>query len=198
VLKSAEGQAVTERLKSENTTAYYLGLVLFSLASGTFFTPLPIFFSRNLALASSVVFAVFIMNAAGGCFGYYYVRERAHTDLSGEKKTVTRIALIRSLLAFSLIMAVVYFSMVTTVLAVAVLVLMGFAYAVFLINTLSISMEVLPQGKAGLFNVLIGVGGAVGCLIGPLLANSYGFLYVFLMASIIFFLSYVAFRIFRQ
>jgi predicted MFS family arabinose efflux permease len=95
-------------------------------------------------------------------------------------------------------MPIVYFSTLTSALAVAMLVLMGFAYSVFLISTLSISMEVLPQGKAGLFNVLIGVGGAVGCLIGPLIANSYGFLYVFLMASIIFFLSHFAFRIFRQ
>ena len=198
MLKSAEDQAITERLKSDNATAYYIGLILFSLASGTFFTPLPIFFSRNLALASSVVFAVFIMNAAGGCSGYYYVRRKAQTDLSGEKHTVMNIALIRSLLVFLLITPIVYFSILTSALAVAMLVLMGFAYAVFLINTLSISMEVLPQGKAGLFNVLIGVGGAAGCLIGPLIANSYGFLYVFLMASIIFFLSYVAFRIFRQ
>jgi len=198
MLKSPEGQAITERLKSENATAYYIGLILFSLASATFFTPIPVFFSQNLALASSVVFAVFIMNAAGGCSGYYYVRRKAQTELSGEKRTVTNIALIRSLLAFSLIMPIVYFSTLTSALAVAMLVLMGFAYSVFLISTLSISMEVLPQGKAGLFNVLIGVGGAVGCLIGPLIANSYGFLYVFLMASIIFFLSHFAFRIFRQ
>ena len=198
MLKSAEGEAITERLKSENATAYYIGLILFSLASGTFFTPLPIFFSKNLALASSVVFAVFIMNAAGGCFGYYYVRGKNQTELSGEKHTVTNIALIRSLLAFSLVMAVVYFSMLTTALAVAMLVLMGFAYAVFLINTLSISMEVLPQGKAGLFNVLIGIGGAVGCLIGPLVAGTYGFFYVFLTAGIIFLLIHLAFRIFAQ
>ena len=198
MLKSAEGQAITERLKTENATAYYIGLILFSLASSTFFTPIPIFFSRNLALASSVVFAVFIMNAAGGCFGYYYIRGKTQTDLSRERQTVTRIALIRSLLAFSLIMAVVYVSTLTTALAVAVLVLMGFAYAVFLINTLSISMEVLPQGKAGLFNVLIGIGGAVGCLTGPLIADTYGFLYAFLVASAIFLLSHLAFRIFAQ
>jgi len=198
ILKSAEDQTITERFKSENATAYYIGLILFSLASGTFFTPMPVFFSQSLGLASSVVFAVFIMNAAGGCFGYYYVRGKAQTDLSGEKHSVMNIALIRSLLVLSLIMAAAYISTVTTALAVVMLVLMGFAYSVFLINTLSISMEVLPQGKAGLFNVLIGVGGAVGCLIGPLVADTYGFFYVFLTAGIIFLLSHLAFRIFAQ
>jgi len=97
-----------------------------------------------------------------------------------------------------LITPTLYLSAVTTVTAVVALVLMGFAYAVFLINTLSISMEVLPQGKAGLFNVLIGVGGAAGCLTGPLIAETYGFLYVFLVASAIFLLSHLAFRIFAQ
>ncbi len=59
-------------------------------------------------------------------------------------------------------------------------------------------MEVLPQGKAGLFNVLIGVGGAIGCLIGPLVANTFGFFYVFLTAGVIFLLSFLAFRIFAK
>jgi MFS family permease len=198
ILKSAEDQALTERLTGERVTAYYVGLILFSLASGTFFTPIPLFFSQSLGLASTVVFAIFIMNAAGGCFGYYYVRGRAQTELSGEKHSAMNIALIRSLLVLSIIIAVVYVSTVTTSLAVVMLVLMGFAYSIFLINTLSISMEVLSQGKAGLFNVLIGVGGAIGCLIGPVLADTYGFLYVFLTAGVTFLLSYLAFRIFAQ
>jgi MFS family permease len=198
MLKRAEDQAITERLKGENAPAYFLGLILFSLASGTFFTPLPVFFRQNLALESSVVFAIFTMNTAGGAFGYYYVRGRTHEGLGGEKHAVTRIALIRSLLVFGMIIAVISVSVLTTTLAVVMLVLMGFAYAVFLINTLSISMEVLSQGKAGLFNVLIGIGSAVGCLVGPLIANTYGFLYVFLAASAIFLLSFLAFRIFAS
>jgi MFS family permease len=202
MLRNPEGQAITERLKSENATAYYVGLTLFSLASATFFTPIPVFFSQKLGLASTVVFAIFVLNAAGGCSGYYYVRRKAQTELSGEKHTVTNIALIRSLLAFSLITPIVYLSTLTTGLAVAMLVLMGVAYSVFFIGTLSISMEVLPQGKAGVFNVLIGVGGAIGCFIGPLIAQTfgdpYGFLYVFVVASAIFFLSFLAFRIFAR
>jgi MFS family permease len=79
ILKTAEDQALTERLTSEHATAYYIGLILFSLASGTFFTPIPVFFKQSLGLASTIVFAIFIMNSIGGCFGYYYVRGRAQT-----------------------------------------------------------------------------------------------------------------------
>jgi hypothetical protein len=73
---------------------------------------------------------------------------------------------------------------------------MGFAYAMFLVRTLSLSMELIPAGKAGLFNVLTGVGGACGSFIGPYIAQTLGFTYVFVMASALFLLSYVAFEIF--
>jgi MFS family permease len=83
------------------------------------------------------------------------------------------------------------------VLAAVILILMGFAYALFLVYTLSLSMEFIPAGKAGLFNVLLGIGGASGSFIGPFLAQTFGFTCVFLTASIIFFLAYIAFKIFK-
>jgi len=200
ILRRDEDQALTEQLRSENASAYYIGLILFSLGSAIFFTPLPVFFSQNLALASSVVFAVFTMNTLGNCLGYYLVRNRTQVELTSEKRTVMNTSLVRMLLALLMITAVLYASMLTTVVAAGILVFMGFAYAFFLIGTLSISMEVLPQGKAGIFNVLVGVGGAIGCLIGPLIAGTgtYGFLYVFIAAGTIFLLSHFAFRIFAR
>ncbi len=198
ILRRDEGETLTEQLRGETASAYYAGLVLFSLASSIMFTPLPIFFSRELALASSTVFAIFIINAAGGCFGYYFARQKTQTELSGEKRTVVRIALTRGLLALALVAVALYTSAVTTILGIAIVVFMGFAYALFYASTLSISMEVLPQGRAGLLNVLIGVGGAVGCLIGPVVAENWGFFFVFLATGIIFLLSHLAFRVFAQ
>jgi hypothetical protein len=57
-------------------------------------------------------------------------------------------------------------------------------------------MEVIPSGQSGLFNVLIGVGGAGGSFVGPLIAQSLGFLSVFTVAGVIFLLAYAAFKIF--
>jgi hypothetical protein len=71
---------------------------------------------------------------------------------------------------------------------------MAFAYSMFLIYTLSLSMELLPAGKAGLFNVLVGIGGACGSLVGPFIAQAFGFFYVFMAAGVAFFLAYVAFK----
>jgi predicted MFS family arabinose efflux permease len=82
-------------------------------------------------------------------------------------------------------------------LTATILVLMGFAYAIFLVYTLSLSMELIPAGKAGLFNVLIGIGGVCGSFIGPFIASqTSGFAYVFVSGGIIFLIAYVAFKIF--
>jgi len=57
-------------------------------------------------------------------------------------------------------------------------------------------MELIPTGKAGLFNGLMGIGSAFGNFIGPFIAQTSGFISVFLTAGIIFFLAYIAFKIF--
>jgi len=195
-LGASEGLIVEDKLKSESLSAFCAGLVLFSLATSILFTPLPIFFSEDLAIAPSFVFAIFVMNSGGGCIGYFFARNKV--ELNGRRGTVKIIALIRGLLALLLTTAILYVSVSTMLMAIAILIFMGFAYALFLIFTLSISMELLPQGKAGLFNVLVGIGGATGCFIGPLMVASFSFFHVFLVSSLTFFLSYLAFKIFAQ
>ena len=104
----------------------------------------------------------------------------------------------RSFLAFLLIVAV-QITLYNVALATVILILMGFAYAIFLVSTLSLSMELIPAGKAGLFNVLIGIGGACGSFIGPFIAQAFessGFIYVFITSGFLFLASYVAFRIY--
>ncbi len=195
--RADDGEIVKDKLKNENALAYFAGLVLFSLATSIFFTPLPVFFSKPpIGLPESLVFAIFTINSAGGCFGYLFARHNAHTQSGGEKTTLKRTVLARGVLALFLASPIILLSVSTQILAVIVLTLMGFVYSLFLTSTLSISMEVLPEGKTGLFNVLIGVGAAAGCLIGPSMAEMLGFLPVFIVSSVIFLLSYVAFKIF--
>jgi len=38
-------------------------------------------------------------------------------------------------------------------------------------------MELMPEGKAGLFNVLVNIGGAFGSFIGPFIAQTTSFIY---------------------
>jgi MFS family permease len=191
--KLLDGLSSNERLKRENLSAFCGGLVLFSLATSILFTPFPIFFSQELALPTSAVFAIYVLNSGVGVVGYFLAGSRASQP--AERSHIGKTVIFRSVLAF-LLVAVTRMPAYNAVLAAVILILMGFAYAFFLVFTLSLSMELIPAGKAGLFNVLVGIGSACGSFIGPFLAQTHGFMSVFLTAGIIFFLAYVSFKIF--
>lgn len=191
--KLLDGLLPNEKVGRENLYAFCSGLVLFSLASSTLFTPLPIFFSGDLALPASIVFFIYVLNSGGGVIGYFLaVRRSGQLD---EKVRIRRIILFRSALVFLLILfvqTVAYTAILTTI----VLILMGFGYALYFVYALSLSMELIPAGKAGLFNVLISIGGACGSFLGPFLAQILGFNYLFLTTGVIFLLAYMTFRVF--
>jgi MFS family permease len=191
--KILDGLSLSETLKEENLNAFCGGLILFSLATSILFTPLPVFFSRELAIPQTLIFALYALNSTGGVFGYFLAGQRS--DRSVEKSALSRIAIFRSMVAFLLI-ATIQVPTFSVVLAAVILFSTGFIYALFLIYTLALSMEIMPQRKAGLFNVLIGLGGACGSFTGPFLAETFGFVYALLTSSITFLLAYVAFKMF--
>jgi MFS family permease len=112
------------------------------------------------------------------------------------KTSLRRIVLSRGLFAFVFIVALNLSAATSVGLATSLLVLMGFLYAMFIVSTLSLSMELIPAGKSGMFNVLIGVGGAFGSFVGPFIAQTFGFFSDFVTAGVIFLFAYVAFRLF--
>jgi predicted MFS family arabinose efflux permease len=190
--KILDGIPLREKLKSESFLAFGIGLLLFSLASSIFFTPLPIFFSQQLALPASMIFVVYMLNSSGAVAGYFFAGKSTRAE---EKTRLRRIVLFRGILAF-LLVAFVQFAVYPTITAAAILILMGFAYALYYVFTLSLSMELIPAGRTGLFDVLVGVGGACGSFIGPFLAQMFGFLPQFLIAGAVFVVAYVVFKVF--
>jgi MFS family permease len=195
--KIMDGMSVDERLKKENVGIFSAGLVLFSLATSILFTPMPIFVSNvvhSANLPEGIVFAIFVLSSSGAIAGYTFAGSRS--DESAGKKHLSKVVLFRSFLTFLLIVALQIAAYAVTFVT-GILILMGFAYAMFLVYTLSLSMELVPAGKAGLFNVLIGLGSAIGAFVGPFIAQTFDFLAVFATALAFFVAAYVAFRLFR-
>jgi MFS family permease len=192
--KMMDGIGLDERLKRENVTAFCCGLVLFSLATSILFTPLPVFVNNiAVGLPSGVVFAIFILNSGGAITGYTLVG-RTSEDGSG-KRFVGGLVLARGMLAF-ILLAALQVSSFSVLLTTGILIMMGFFFAIFMVYILSLSMDLIPAGKAGLINVLIGVGGAFGSFIGPFIAQSLSFFHVFVVAGAIFFVAFVFFKLF--
>jgi MFS family permease len=191
--KILDGFHINGSLKMENLYAFCSGLSLFSFATSTLFTPLPIFFSQNLHLPTNVVYFVFILNSSAGAAGYFLASGKLNQQ--EEKTRLQRTVLSRSLLVFLLALST-FISIHTTLFATLVLTLMGFAYALYHVCALSLSMELIPAGKAGLFDVLISLGSAGGAYLGPFIAQTYGFVYVFLLSGALFLLAYASFKTF--
>jgi len=137
-----------------------------------------------------------MFNGLGGLLGYV-LSGRMAQRLNG-RRVVRRANLVRGVLSLFLIVTVVWSSVFTLTLAAIALTLMSIAYSFFLISTLSLSMELIPEGKAGMFNALIGLGGAVGCYLGTYIAQNYNFQTLFITSSIGFFLGYIAFKTYTR
>jgi hypothetical protein len=188
-----EGYSPADKLKRESFLAFGFALVFFSLASNVFLTPLPIFFAQKLALPTSMIYVIYMLNSGGAIVGYSFIRRRSvFTD---SKTQIRRIVLLRGALIF-LLVAVIQVAFATTLSAALFMVLFNFAYALYYILTISLSMELIPEGKVGIFDVLVGLGAASGSFIGPFLAQMLGFLPQFLIASAIFFLAFAILKIF--
>jgi MFS family permease len=188
-----DGYSSTGKLKQESFLAFGIALVFFSLALNTFLTPLPIFFAEELAFPPNLIFVIYMLNSGGAIAGYLFVGGKS--EFTDAKTQVRRIVLLRSALIF-LLVALVQIGFATTLFTALILLLLNFAYAVYYILTISLSMALIPTGKAGVFDVLVGLGAASGCFLGPFLAQTIGFLPQFLIAGAIFFLAYAILKIF--
>jgi len=179
-------------LKQDNFKAFALALVMFSLATSIFFTPFPVFLSQGLGLPTSMVYVAYMLNSAGATVGYFLISRQARTI--NIRKQIPRFVLVRSLLIFGLI-GIIQFVLSPTLLTCLFLTFLGFAYGMYYIMMLSVSMELIPQGKSGLFDGLVGLGAGVGSFLGPFLADTYNYIPTFLVAAVLFFIAYVALKL---
>jgi len=188
-----DGLPYDGKIKEDSFLGFAIAIVFFSLASSIFFTPLPIFLHTELQLPTSMVFVAYILNSVGAMVGYFLIGRRARS--MNLRKQMPRFVLLRGFLVF-LLVAVVQFAFSTTLLTGVILVFLGVAYALYFILMLSLSMELIPTGKSGGFDMLVGLGAAIGSFLGPFLAETLNYLPTFLIASAIFFLAFLTLKIF--
>jgi len=112
------------------------------------------------------------------------------------RKNMPRFILTRSLLVYVLT-AVVMFMIMPTVITCVLLVCLGFAYAMYYIMMLSLSMEIIPEGKAGLFDGMVSLGAAIGAIAGPLIAEFLSYDLVFFVTATLFLVAFLVIKAFR-
>ncbi len=180
-------------VKRDNFLGFALAMIMFSLATSIFFTPMPIFLNQGLGLQPSMVYITYILTSIGATAGYFFISRRARAmDI---RKQMPRFVLLRSLLIFALI-GVVEFALIPNFVIGAIFLLLGFAYAMYYIMMLSLSMELIPQGKSGFFDGLVGLGTAVGSFLGPFLAENLNYMPTFLVAAVVFLFAFLMLKLF--
>ncbi len=187
-------------IKQENFAGFAFAIVMFSLATTLFFTPLPVFINDVLGKDSflglpstGIVYFAYILNSIGAMVGYFLIRNRARSmDL---RKQLPRYVLFRSLLIFGLV-GIVELALFPTIMTGIILIFLGFAFGMYYIMMISLSMELIPQGKAGLFDGLVGLGGGIGSFLGPFFANSLDYLPTFLIAAVAFLFAFIILKVF--
>jgi MFS family permease len=179
-------------IKQDSFKIFAVAIVLFSLATSIFFTPFPVFLSQNLNLPSSMVYISYIFTSIGATTGYFLISGRARS--MDTRKQMPRYVLYRSLLVFALI-GLIQLAIYPTIITFFILVFLGFSFAGYYILMISISMELIPAGKSGLFDGLIGLGTALGAFLGPYLASTYNYLPTYFLAALLFLLAFISLKL---
>jgi MFS family permease len=188
-------------LKQDSFIGFAFAIVLFSLATSLFFTPLPVYLKGLFGGQEEFVYLAYILNSVGATIGYFLIRSRARSmDI---RKQMPRYILARSILVFSLVV-VVWLAVAPTILTCVLLVCLGFAYAMYYIMMLSLSMEIIPEGKAGFFDGMVSLGAAIGAFLGPFLASkfsylpsAFAYLPMFIITAVIFLVAFLGLKLAR-
>jgi MFS family permease len=188
-------------LKQDSFLGFAFAIVLFSLATAIFFTPLPVYLKGLFGGQEEFVYLAYILNSVGATIGYFLIRNRARSmDI---RKQMPRYIFVRSLLVFALV-GVVWLAIAPTILACVLLVCLGFAYAMYYIMMLSLSMEIIPEGKAGFFDGMVSLGAAIGAFLGPFIASkfnylpsNFAYLPTFIIAAVIFLIAFISLKFAR-
>ena len=175
-------------LKQENFRGFALAIVVFTLASSIFFTPLPIYLKEIFNGQESMVYVAYILNSIGGTAGYLLISNKARS--MNLRTQMPRFVLLRSLLIFALV-GVIEFAFFPTVTTGIILVFLGFVFGMYYIMMISLSMELMPQGKSGLFDGLVGLGTGIGAFLGPYLSAHINYIPTLVVAASTFFLAFL-------
>lgn len=189
-----DGQRWHGKLKEDSFAGFALAIILFALATSLFFTPLPLFLHEGLHLSTSLVYVAYILNSVGATVGYLLIRSRAR--YMNIKKQMPRFVLFRSFLIL-LLVGVILFAFSVTVMTGVLLMIIGFSYGMYYIMMLSLSMEVIPEGKAGFFDGLVSLGAAIGAFFGPFLAFHLNYSLMFVVTAVVFLVAFLALKLFR-
>jgi MFS family permease len=169
--------------KGSSPVLFGFGVLFFSFAAEMIFTPLPIFFFQKVDIPSATVSLLFLINYAGSLLGYLFFEEMVES--LGEENGVKVATLFRTLLFPSMLICGYLPYMASLAAGAIILLLLGLSWALFSISSSVLCMNIIPEGKIGVYSGLIELGSAVGVIAGGLVPTLYGFELLFILGGVL-------------
>jgi len=170
-----------------NLKIYYIVVMLAFTGFLTFYVGFPIYLSQKLGLSVSEVFIVYVASSITSAFTYA-LAGRWISDAGGKK--VQMLAFGGRIVLFPFVAVIGMFDLALVPLLIVLCVLhalIGFCWANLSVagNTLvsNMAFDEHRTESLGAYNSIQGIGAIVGSLIGGFVANSFGYLPTFLVAS---------------
>jgi len=176
-----------ERILKVSASALYASLFLFFLSAGAL-ALVPVFV-LTMTGSESAVFIASFFSVLGATFGSALAKRAV-----GASGLLRKAALLRGLLALPLatLASPPTFNLALVVIA---LLFLGFTYELFFIPSISLYMELAPEGRAGVYGTLSGLGLALGSLTSAYFVQEFNFQAVFLAMGAGFFITYLILKI---
>jgi hypothetical protein len=175
---------------SINVVVFGVGTLIFAIASSSAFLSLPIFFNAILLMTPSVTFAVLMFRSLFGAFSYIIVEKWSSQWRDGDAVKVASFA--RGILVL-LFPTLPVLSLFAPLVAVVLLSAVALSWALYSVNRSTIMLDYSPTGSLGVHGALRKLGSMVGVFLSGLIPTLFSFNVLFVLASLLFVISFFIF-----
>jgi predicted MFS family arabinose efflux permease len=161
-----------------STKFLMVGIFAFSLGGATLFSPLPAYFLQ--LYSSSTVFLLFFGGSLAGTLCYPLV---GHLTLSTRKSLVMSSGV--RMVVIPLLLLVAFGATPGLAVGAAILAVLEAFWTLFDISSMFAFLETAPDGQAGFYGALIGLGAAGGGFLGGFISMQFGFASLFALCSVV-------------
>lgn len=163
---------------NRSTKFLMVGIFAFSLGGATLFSPLPAYFLQ--LYSSSTVFLLFFGGSLAGTLCYPLV---GHLTLSARKSLVMSSGV--RMVVIPLLLLVALGATPGLAVGAAILAVLEAFWTLFDISSMFSFLETAPDGQAGFYGALIGLGAAGGGFLGGFISMQFGFASLFALCSVV-------------
>lgn len=167
-----------------------VGTLIFTMATSSAKSSLPIFLSNVTLMEPSTIFAVFFGRSIIGSISYLIVGRLIGEG--GEVNAIKFASIIRAVL-YILLPSIVFLHPLTLITAVILLSAITFSWSLYSVSSSTVIIDYTSEGSAGVYDALGSLGNVAGGLLSGLIPAMFSFKILFMATSALFLIASLIF-----